>query len=76
MNVSMTDPPALIHPVLSQDTARRLRAGQCAAGVLLRSHVAVLSPLHLGLLESMSRGSGFSHTPEALHEALRCRGAQ
>lgn len=66
MKVSMTDPTCPDSPLSSPRTQL-----QCCGlvrvplSVLLRSHVALLSPqLHRELLESTGRVSGFSHTPK------------
>lgn len=66
MKVSMTDPTCPYSPLSSPGT--RLECCELVGvplSVLLRSHVALLSPqLHRELLESMGRVSGFSHTPK------------
>ena len=66
MKVSMTDPTCPYSP-LSSPRTRIECCGLVGAqlNVLLRSHVALLSPQpHRELLESMGRVSGFSHTPK------------
>lgn len=61
MKVSMTDPTCPYSPLCSPGT--RLESSGFLCVLLLRSHVALLSPqLHSELLESMGRVSGFSHT--------------
>lgn len=66
MKASMTDPTCPYSPFSSPRTQLECCGLVCGLlGVLLRSHVAPLSPqLPCQLLESTGRVSGFSHTPK------------